>query len=110
MSEKNKPSVKFDWNVFPYPVVVVIVYLIIGFWLDTWHPTWLIFLTIPVYYTLIAMGKAKGFKAKANVFPYPILCAIVFLVLGFDYSIWHPAWMLFLTIPIYYMVVNSIRS
>ncbi|MCL2815349.1 MAG: hypothetical protein FWD23_12180, partial [Oscillospiraceae bacterium] len=74
-----------------------------------WHPTWLLFLTIPVYYEMIAMTKAKGFRSKANIFPYPVLCAIFFLCIGFDYDIWHPAWMVFLTIPVYYMVVNAIK-
>jgi len=35
---------------FPYPLVVVIVYLFIGFLLDLWHPGWVLFLTIPFYY------------------------------------------------------------
>jgi hypothetical protein len=38
------------------------------------------------------------------------LCAILFLCIGFDYDIWHPTWLLFLTIPIYYMIVNGIKA
>ena len=101
---------KFNWYAFPYPVVILLIYLIIGFWQNIWHPTWLIFLTIPIYYTLVAMGRANGFRAKANIFPYPIVCVILFLVIGFDHSLWHPGWMLFFTIPIYYMIVNAIKS
>ena len=101
---------KFNWYAFPYPVLVTAVYLGIGFIWNAWHPAWLIFMTIPIYYTLITMNNTKGFRAKANVFPYPIICTMVFLVLGFDYMLWHPAWMLFITIPIYYMIVNAIRK
>jgi len=109
MSGEHKP-VKFNWYAFPYPVLAVILYLAIGFWRDIWHPTWLLFLTIPVFYTLIAMSKAKGFKKKANIFPYPILCAILYLSIGIDYNLWHPGWMLFLTVPIYYTVINAIKQ
>ena len=103
-------SKSHNWYVFPYPVLIAAAYLTMGFLFDVWHPTWLIFLTIPVYYEMIAMSKAKSFRAKANIFPYPILCAIFYLSIGFDYGWWHPAWLLFLTIPIYYMFVNSSKS
>jgi len=110
MSE-NKPKFKsFNWYAFPYPILIVFAYLIIGFMFDTWHPTWLLFLTIPIYYEMIAMSRAKTFRAKANIFPYPILCVILYLSVGFDYGWWHPWWLLFLTIPVYYMFVNSIKN
>ena len=109
-NNQNKPTVKsFNWYLFPYPILTVGAYLAIGFFLGIWHPTWLLFLTIPVYYEMVAMNRAKNFKAKANIFPYPILCAIFFLCVGFDYNVWHPAWMVFLTVPIYYMIVNAIK-
>lgn len=30
----------------------------------------------------------------------PIICLIIFLILGFQRGAWHPAWMVFLVIPI----------
>ena len=101
---------KSNWYAFPYPVLVLIAYLCIGVFRDVWHPTWLLFLTIPVYYIMVAMNRAKSFRAKVNIFPYPILCTIFYLALGFDYNIWHPTWLMFLTIPMYYMFANSIKS
>ena len=100
----------FNWYAFPYPVLVLLVYLIAGFRFNSWHPAWLLFLTIPIYYEMVAMSRAKSFRAKANIFPYPVLCVIFYLSLGFDHNLWHPAWILFITIPIYYMFVNSIKS
>lgn len=35
---------------FPYPILVVLVYLILGFCFQLWHPGWIIFFTIPFYY------------------------------------------------------------
>ncbi|MFZ2539267.1 MAG: helix-turn-helix transcriptional regulator [Oscillospiraceae bacterium] len=42
--------------------------------------------------------------------PYPIICTIIFLLLGFFIDAWHPAWIIFLTIPIYYCVVEAITK
>ena len=35
---------------------------------------------------------------------------IVFLLAGFFWGIWHPAWIVFLTIPIYYYIAHVIES
>jgi len=34
-----------------YPVVVTLVYLWLGFLCDFWHPGWMLYLTIPVFYS-----------------------------------------------------------
>lgn len=39
---------------FPYPVFVTLCYLVMGFQFGLWHPGWLIFLTIPLYYGMAA--------------------------------------------------------
>ena len=36
-----------------YPVIVVLVYLILGLAFNLWHPGWLVFLTIPIFYAII---------------------------------------------------------
>ena len=43
-------------------------------------------------------------------FPYPIVCVIVFLFMGFFIDLWHPGWVIFLTIPLYYWVANIIEN
>ena len=104
----SKPS--YNWYMFPYPIIVVFAFVLIGFLFDTWHPTWLLFLTIPVYYQLVTVNRAKTFRRKANIFPYPILCVLFYLTIGFDYNLWHPMWLIFLTIPVYYMIVNGFKK
>lgn len=52
-------------------------------------------------------GSGKG---SWTSFPYPILCVIVFLLAGFFWGIWHPAWIVFLTIPIYYYIAHVIDT
>lgn len=39
---------------FPYPVFVTLCYLWLGIMFHLWHPAWLIFLTIPLYYGMAA--------------------------------------------------------
>ncbi|MDJ1650494.1 MULTISPECIES: helix-turn-helix domain-containing protein [Gordonibacter] len=43
-------------------------------------------------------------------FPYPILCVIIFLLSGFFTGWWHPAWLIFLTIPLYYWIARIIEN
>lgn len=111
-TESYKPPEKltYNWYMFPYPIIVVFAYILIGFFFNIWHPTWLLFLTIPVYYQLVTVNRAVGFRKKANIFPYPILCVIFYLTIGFDYNLWHPMWMIFFTIPVYYMIVNGFKK
>lgn len=39
---------------FPYPVFVTMLYLFIGSVFGWWHPGWLLFLSIPIYYGMAA--------------------------------------------------------
>lgn len=39
-----------------------------------------------------------------------MLCVLVFLVLGFLFGAWHPGWIVFLTIPLYYWIAHIIES
>lgn len=43
-------------------------------------------------------------------FPYPVLCVIIFLLSGFFTGLWHPAWLIFLTIPLYYWIAHIIEN
>lgn len=49
-------------------------------------------------------------KDPLRSFPYPLLCAVLFLLAGFCFGWWHPAWIIFLTIPFYYWVVNTLEA
>ena len=89
---------------FPFPVLVVALYLLIGFSLDRWHPTWLLFLTIPLYYIIVSV--ITGDRGAIHAV-YPILVAAAFVFIGFFFGIWHPTWLLFFTIPLYYLVVGK---
>ena len=53
-----------------------------------------------------AAETGKYEEEQANIFwlrfPYPLVVTVIYLLLGFTFNVWHPAWILFVTIPIYY--------
>ena len=54
--------------------------------------------------------ERKKTKGPWTSFPYPVLCVIVFLGAGFFVQAWHPAWVVFLTIPLYYWIAAIIEN
>lgn len=80
------------------PFVASIIYFILGFGFDLWHPGWLIFILIPVVAIIMSMGKTKEDHLTTALSPF--FATTIFLILGFGYDLWHPAWMVFLIIPV----------
>lgn len=111
--------------IFCYPVFCAFVYFFIGGFLDQFMPMfsdnwyglmWLIFLTIPLYYTAYPAIK----KRNPLIFCYPVLCVIVYIGMGIllDSLSWWASehWFAFmwapigLTIPLYYIVISHYRN
>ncbi len=108
-NKKNKTKKpKNFFNDFPFPVLTVILYLIFGFFnlCGGWAYGWLVFLTIPLYYTLIN-AICEG---NASSFAYPVLVLLVYLAVGFFRGIWHPTWISFFTIPFYYFICEFVKK
>lgn len=40
---------------------------------------------------------------------FPILCVIVYMIIGFAFHLWHPGWVVFLLIPCWYTLLDAIR-
>lgn len=49
-----KPRRNPLWT-FPYPLAIVLIYVVLGFCFGFWHPTWVLFLTIPFYYWIVSI-------------------------------------------------------
>ena len=103
--QKNEHT---SWISACYPILTVIAYLLFGFFnvCGGWGYGWIVFLTIPIYYSVIDAVK----KRNPNHFAYAVFAVIVFLILGFAGGWWHPGWVVFLTIPVYHAIANSIVS
>lgn len=91
---------------FPYFLVALIAFLIIGFSSGAWHPSWMLFLTIPTYYITAWAFTAKTKKRMLLMLPVYLYTVILYLLMGFTASLWHPMWIIFLIIPAYYWFVS----
>ena len=96
------------WLSAAYPVLVTIAYLLFGSFgvCGGWGYGWIIFLTIPLYYSVVEAIS----KRDADRFAYPVFAVIAFLIMGFVWGLWHPGWIVFVTIPAYYAIVNSFKD
>lgn len=74
------------------PMITVIVYLLLGFCADAWHPGWIVFFAIPLVPVLLGTKSLYGI--------YPLLTILAYLLMGFIWDLWHPGWIIFLTIPV----------
>lgn len=84
-----------DRKTVPYPLLVTIIYLILGFGWNLWHPGWMVFLTIPLH------GFKKQDEPWRTYLASPVMITIIYLLLGFYFHLWHPGWMIFLCIPFF---------
>lgn len=111
----GKQYTKDDWPLsghesaaadFPFAIICIIAYICMGFFMNLWHPGWLIFFLIPLFHGIISAIKHRN----GNKFPYAVLALGSFLLIGFMTALWHPAWVIFLTIPIYHWIFSSINK
>ena len=75
-------------------MLVTFLYLVLGCCFGLWHPGWLIFLTIPLYY--LPASQRSPLRLLSN----PVMVTIIYLLLGFECGLWHPGWLIFFAIPI----------
>lgn len=96
-----------SWVKFPYPLVVIMVYLLLGILNGVWAMGLFLFLTIPVYYMV---GHAVGRRRIAPLISgtYPLAVVAWFCYMAFVLNQPHPAWAAFLTIPIVEWLVHSL--
>ncbi|MEA4823442.1 MAG: helix-turn-helix transcriptional regulator [Clostridiaceae bacterium] len=91
------------WLKGSYPILCTIAFFLLGFVCDLWAYSWLVFLTIPLFYTAIPAARNRNHKA----FAYPVLLVLVYLIAGFMWDFWAWGWLIFMTIPIYYTIPSK---
>ena len=91
--------------IFPFPIIVVFLYLALSMILKIWHPFWMIFLTIPMYYRFAIACKANNKKVFTLLLPIPEIVVTAFLLVGFATGVWSFASVLFMIIPMFYWIV-----
>lgn len=88
-------------------LVSIIVYLILGFTIPAGWET-----AYPIFFTpLILLGlMSMIIKRSASDFPIYAIAPFVYCIVGICTSIWHPTWLIFFIIPLYYATYSVIRN
>jgi uncharacterized membrane protein len=84
------------------PFISLIVYMVLGFAFELWHPGWLVFLLTPVVAIAFHSSIKEGLIGLS-----PFISVLTFLFIGFEYNLWHPGWLVFLLIPIASIVLTT---
>lgn len=85
-------------------VAAIVYFLVPYFYGDQWSKLWVIFL-IPVWLPSILTCIKKR---RITPFIYPVFITNIYLVLGLYFGIWHPTWVLFITIPVFYTMFRPV--
>ena len=104
--EVDKRSNIALWLEVPYSIICLIAYLLFGFCdiCGGWALSWIIFITIPVFNSVLDAICKKRFSK----FAYAVFTAFAYLYIGLYQGLWHPSWLIFLTIPVYYSIAGAI--
>lgn len=84
------------------PFISVIIFMVLGFGWDLWHPGWMVFLLIPMTAIVLNSDIKNAIIALS-----PFISTLVYLLLGFKYGLWHPGWLIFLFIPMISIILNT---
>ena len=118
-NEINREKESHAANGILYPIFALsftITYFILGnftfhpFFSDKaligWSIWWILFIFIPVIPSFIDAIAKKKFTN----FLYPVFITALYCYIGMCYDMWHPGWVLFLTIPLFYIIFDPIDN
>lgn len=90
-------------------LIGLVSYIIFGFIQPyAWSYGWVLILLGPIVGGIINMIHFRNL----NKFPISLICVVAYILLGFlsYHKYWHPGWIIFLLIPIYYSIVKIITN
>lgn len=90
-------------------IIATVAYLLLGFILPGgkgWANYWFLFILIPA---VASIGDVVA-KKKVSLFNYPCLVTAIFCAVGMIAGIWHPTWVAFITIPVFYIIANAFEK
>ena len=96
-----------DWIFAVTAILCSIAYLAIGFLLPRgWACGWIVFMLVPVIPSLVSAIVTR----RASEFLFPVFVTGLYLTAGMCFGRWHPDWIIFLTVPIYYIVAEAFEG
>ena len=105
--EKRDKKLKYAESVVSgilFILAIATYFFISTFHESEWRRLWVIILIPVLVVSIISAVRKRRFKQ----FAYPVLATLTFLVFGLYFGNWHPSWIVFITIPVYYLVVEPI--
>jgi len=105
--DDDEESGRFGWLTAATPILCSIAYLILGFTTPGgWACGWILYFLVPIVPSLISAIRSR----RPSRFAYPVLVTALYLTAGMCFGRWHPEWIIFLTVPIYYMAVEPFEK
>jgi hypothetical protein len=89
------------------PIVCVAIYLVLGFTLPGdwgWKLGWMLLFIVPLYTSIQKAIKKRNFF----YFSYLTFIIALYMFMGMCLHMWHPWWIMFLTIPVYYSIAKIV--
>lgn len=94
---------------FPMPFIAIGTFLLVGFLTKTWHPYWAMLIVIPLYYITAAAIKGGSWSILFDIL-VPLIVTGVYILIGFFADAWHPGWVVFMAIPLFYTIKGSVAK
>ena len=88
-------------------ILAIVAYLLLGSLAHMWHNAWIVFFVPEIVCSLARAfyhKKANKFNiAFAACFAFFFVCMVI---PGLDSNLWHPMWVVFLSIPLYHTIAS----
>ncbi len=84
--------------------ITLISYLCWSFINNAWYVSWVLWILMPA---IMSVFEAI-FKKQITNFLYPCLVTALYCFIGMQFNIWHPTWILFVSIPVFYLISDPI--
>lgn len=89
--------------------IALITYLVLGIVLNLWSTMWIIFFLPDIIASIYKCIFNKEFHSFNIAFAATFTFFLICLVLLPEKNLWHPMWVVFLAIPVYYTVVSRVE-
>lgn len=116
LDEKTKHAIHLGIITSTLFLLTIVAYLVVGFTVNTpwhygnaysgWATGWLIFFINPI------VGGFVEMILKRRVHRFPIVSIVIttYLSLGMFLGLWHPTWIMFFSIPVFYIIAKPIDN
>ncbi len=86
------------------PFIALLIYLVLGFVGDLWHPGWLVFMLVPIVGAFLGTENVKDGVMGGTVLIIFTIFLLLGLIVGFP---WHIAALIFIFVPAMGVILYS---